>query len=310
MMFFLFSSQKDDMMQPDITISIVNTNNRDMTIHCLESVFSTQGDLQIEVVVVNNACTDGSSDAIQKAYPQVKILENEKKLGFSTNNNLALNQACGRYLMLLNDDTIVQKNAFQTMVSFMDTHPEAGAIGANLLNPDLTFQFCFDYAPSPLYEGLRPFSERLRPLPQSHGRPLEVANVCGACMLVRSSVANRIGLLDTQFDPIYSEEVDWCHRITKAGWKIFHLPDARVIHIGSATMNKLSVRRYEQVFEKKALFFRKHYGLPSVLIYKLSLFANNFAKAGYWGILRLIGKSGADGEFQTHWNMARRALFL
>jgi GT2 family glycosyltransferase len=294
----------------DLSISIINTNNRDMTLQCLESVFSTQGDLRLEVIVVDNACTDGSSEAIKKAYPQVIILENERKLGFSTNNNLAFSSTKGCYLLLLNDDTIVQENAFQTMVAFMDAHPEVGVVGAKLLNPDLTFQPCYDYAPTPLYEGLRPFSERFKPLPLSHGSPLEVANVCGACMLVRASVTETVGFLDTQFDPIYSEEVDWCHRIIKAGWKIYHLPDAQVIHLGGATMNRLPVRRYEQIFEKKALFFRKHYGNKAVTTYKLALFINNFVKTLGWGVFRLLGRTGADGEFQTHWNMARRALYL
>jgi GT2 family glycosyltransferase len=297
-------------MQPEITISIVNTNNRDITLNCLNSVFATHGELQLEIIVVNNACTDGSDEVIKRMYPQVKILENQTKLGFSTNNNMALQIAGGRYHMLLNDDTIVQENAFQKMVSFMDAHPEAGAVGANLLNSDLTPQLSYDYAPTPLYEGLRPFSERLRPLPPSHGKPLEVANVCGACMLVRASITEHVGLLDTQYDPLYSEEVDWCHRIKSAGWKIFHLPDAKVIHLNGATMNRFPVRRYEQIFEKKALFFRKHYGNKAVALFKISLFINNFIKAICWGLIRIFGKANADSEFLTHWNMARKALLL
>lgn len=293
---------------PDLSISIINTNNRDLALQCLESVFKSSQGLQIEVILVNNACTDGSSEAIKKSYPHVTIIENEKKLGFSTNNNLAFSHAHGRYLMLLNDDTIVQENAFQTMVSFMDAHPEAGAVGANLLNHDLTAQASYDYTPTPLYEGLRPFSERLRPKPHSHGQPLRVDNVCGACMLVRASLTGSIGYLDTQFDPLYSEEVDWCFRIIKAGWKIYHLPEARVIHLGGVEINRLSVRRYEHIFEKKALFFRKHYGKRAVFIYKLALLSNNLIKASYWGFIRAMGRSSAGIEFQTHWNMVLRAL--
>lgn len=295
---------------PDITISIINTNNRDIVMQCLDSISQNIHGIDIELFVVNNACTDGSKEAISNTYRNVSILENEKILGFSTNNNLVFNLSKGRYLMLLNDDTIVQDNAFQIMVSFMDSHPEVGAVGANLLNPDLTLQPCYDYAPTPLYEGFRPLSEYLRPLPANHGKPLEVANVCGACMLVRASTADSIGYLDTQFDPLYSEEVDWCYRITKAGWKIYHLPDARVIHLGGVMMNRLSVHRYEQIFEKKALFFRKHHGNKAVAIYKLALLINNIVKACFWGLRRAMGKPGAVIEFQTHWNMARRALYL
>jgi N-acetylglucosaminyl-diphospho-decaprenol L-rhamnosyltransferase len=102
----------------------------------LASVFATAGDLKLEVIVVNNACQDGSAETIASQFPQVRLIENAQMLGFSTNNNLTFAQAGGRYLMLLNDDTIVQPGAFQAMVSYMDAQPEAGVVGANLFNPD------------------------------------------------------------------------------------------------------------------------------------------------------------------------------
>ena len=161
-------------MSPDISISIVNTNNRELVLQCLASVYKTAGDLNLEIFVVNNACTDGSPAAIQRGFSRVKTLENLEMLGFSTNNNLVFARASGRYLMLLNDDTIVKPGAFQEMVAFMDAHPEAGGVGANLLNSEGTFAKCF------------------------------------------ASLA----------PPLYSEEIDWCFRIKKAGWKIYHLPSA------------------------------------------------------------------------------------
>jgi hypothetical protein len=301
---------KPQKTQPDISISIVNTNNREVVLQCLASVFETSGDLDLEVIVVNNACTDGSTQAIATRYPQVRLIEHSQMLGFSTNNNLAFAQACGRYLMLLNDDTIVQPGAFQAMVAFMDSHPEAGVVGALLLNADGSFQKCYDHNPHPLYDGLQPLSEYLFPLPISHGQPLEVASVSGACMMIQAQVAKKIGYLDTRFDPLYSEEVDWCFRIWKAGWKIYHLPDARVVHLGGATMNRLPVKRYERIFEKKALFFRKHYGSGVVCLYKISLFSINLAKSFVWAALWLFRNENAKQELKIHWNMVMRSLFL
>jgi GT2 family glycosyltransferase len=286
----------------------VNTNNREITVNCLESLYATSDGLLLETIVVNNACTDESTAAIHERFPQVKIIENQEMLGFSTNNNLALAQATGRYFMLLNDDTIILPGTFQMMLDYMNNNQEVGVVGANLFYPDGSPQKCYDHAPNPLYDGLQPLSEMLYPLPQANGRPLEVANVCGACMMVRADVALEVGGLDPQFDPLYSEEVDWCHRIQKAGWKIIHLPDAKIIHLAGITMNRNPVRRYERIFEKKTLFFRKHYGSGTVFLYKSLLFTSNFIKSLAWAVFYMTGKKGAKIEFQTHWNMVRKSL--
>jgi GT2 family glycosyltransferase len=297
-------------MQPEITVSIVNTNNRDVAVQCLESIYAACPELSLEIIVVNNACEDGSSEAIRDQFPNIKIIDHPEMLGFSTNNNLAFNQASGRYLMLLNDDTIVQPGTFQIMLSYMDENPTVGVIGATLLNLDGSKQKSYDHSPHPLYDGLQPLSEILFPLPKAGSEPLEVANVSGACMMVRTEVANQVGFLDPRFDPLYSEEVDWCYRINKAGWKIIHHPGAKVIHLLGLTMNRNPVGRYERIFEKKALFFRKHHGPVAVFLYKISLFAVNIVKSIAWTILWLVRKKEASTELKIHYNMVRKALFL
>ena len=129
-------------------------------------------------------------------------------------------------------------------------------------------------------------------------------------MVVRTSVAQEIGYLDTRFDPLYSEEVDWCYRIKKAGWKIYHLPSANVIHLAGSTMNRVPIRRYERIFEKKALFFRIHHGERAVAVYKFSLFSNNLVKAFLWTLLWGLRKNGSRDKVKIHWNMVRRAFYL
>lgn len=300
-------------MKPEISISIINTNNRELVLQCLESVYATAGEMALEVILVNNACTDGSAEAIGEQFPQVKMITNQEMLGFSTNNNLAFAQASGRYLMLLNDDTIVQPGAFQAMLAFMDAHPEAAAVGASLYNPDGSWQICYGRDPNPFYEGLRPFSEALYPVKPVQGEAVEVAELCGACMMVRSAAAEKVGYLDTQFDPLYSEEVDWCYRFRQAGWKVYHLPEARVVHLGGVTMKRASMRRYERIYEKKALFFRKHFGRGTQMAYKVTLMIANLAKSLFWFIqylLRPRKRADIADEMRAHWNLARRALFL
>ena len=296
--------------QPDLSISIINTDNRDQTLDCLRSVFTNTHRITLEVFVVDNASTDGSAEAIMAEFPQIKLIQNSERLGFSTNNNLALSLATGRHLMLLNDDTVVQEGAFDHMVAFMDDHPDAGAVGANLLNPDGTRQPACDYPPRPLYDALRPFSTWLRPLHCDISRPTEVGSVCGACMLVRREAADKVGLLDTDFDPLYSEEVEWCHRIRQAGWKIYHLPQAKVIHYGSQTMNRAPLHKLEKLYEKKALFFRKHYGPGAVWMFKVALLMASMIKMSAWTLAYPFRRHEAATKLAAHRHVMTRALFL
>ncbi len=292
--------------QVDISVSIINTNNREVALACLESVYAQAGELALQVIVVNNACRDGSREAIGARFPQVELIEQAEMRGFSTNNNLALAQARGRYWMLLNDDTLVQPGAFQAMAVFMDEHLQAGVAGARLLNRDGSDQPCYGFSPNPLYEGLQPFSEYLVRKPKSKGQPLETGWVHGACLMARASAAGQVGLLDTRFDPLYSEEIDWCYRFRKAGWQIFHLPSARVIHLGEVAARSVSVERYERIFAKKAVFFRKHFGEGTTRVYKASLYFANLLKAGLWLLAWVLGKPEARQEFRVHWNIVRR----
>lgn len=298
------------MAEPDITISIINTNNRQMTLDCLRSVFANTHQATLEVYVVDNACTDGSAEAIQAEFPQVHLIRNERKLGFSTNNNLVFSRATGRYLMLLNDDTVVHDGAFDQMVAFMDAHPEAGACGANLLNPDGTRQQACNYSPHPIFDALRPLSTWLRPMRCDPRQPSEVDCVGGACMVVRCETAEQVGLLDAEFDPLYSEEIEWCHRIRQAGWKIYHLPQAKVVHYGSQTMNRVPLHRLEKLYEKKTLFFRKHYGLAAVWIFKVTLFVSHVAKMLVWILAYPLLSRTASSKIVAHWHVVKRALFL
>jgi GT2 family glycosyltransferase len=294
---------------PDITISIINTNNREMTLQCLEAVFGTAGDLNLQVIVVNNASKDGSTTAIQERFPCVEIIEQEYMSGFSTNNNLAFARANGKYLLMLNDDTIVHQDAFQKMVYFLETHPEAGAIGPKLLNEDGSWQVSFGYKPNPVYEGLSPLLDYVRPRKPTE-RPLAVENVSGACMLVRAEIAREIGYLDTRFDPIYSEEIDWCYRMITAGIKIYYLPDAVVTHLGGSTMDRESTQRLIWIFEKKAVFFRKHYRKSSVFIYKASLMVGTLIKLIYWATQWGAKRNDDPDKLVAHWKLLKRSLSM
>jgi N-acetylglucosaminyl-diphospho-decaprenol L-rhamnosyltransferase len=286
--------------RPDLTISIISADNLALLLPCLRSVFASTHRLTLEVFVVDNASGDGTAEAVAAEFPQVKVIRNTRRLGFSTNNNLVLRQGQGRYLMLLNDDTVVLDGALDTLVAFMDDHPEAGAVGSYLLNPDLSLQAAFASFPHPVVEAILPATSWTLAKARRQRRPFEVDSVCGAAMLVRREVLDRVGVLDTAFDPIYSEEVDWCYRIKQAGWKIYALPQSRVVHYGSVTMNRAVPRKYELLLSHKALFFRKHGGKTSVIIYRATLGLTTACKVAWWTARSLFDKKHTD----------RRALHL
>lgn len=276
-------------MSPDLTISII-ADNAKLVIPCLHSVFEHTRQASVEVFLVDNASSDNTGNTVQAVFPQVEVIRNETRLGFSTNNNLALQRGTGRYLMLLNDDTLVKEGALDQVIEFLDAHRAAGAAGNYLLNPDGSFQAAFARFPNPIIEGLWPATLWSQEAPLDSA-PYEVDSVCGAAMIVRREAADQVGLLDTHFDPIYSEEVDWCYRIKQAGWKIYTLPQAQVIHYGSVTMNRAVPRRYELLLSHKVLYFRKNKGRLAANVYRLLLSGSTLVKVVIWTLKNLLRPS-------------------
>lgn len=298
----------------DLTISIVSADNQELLLPCLRSVFENSRGLSLEVILVDNASSDSTSAVVTSNFPQVTIIHNQQRQGFSTNNNMVLKRGQGRYLMLLNDDTLILDDALAQMVAFMDQHPDAGAVGSMLLNADCSFQVAYYPFPQPIVEGLLPaavWSHRLGS--QNATEPFEVDSVCGASLLVRREVMQHVGVLDTAFDPIYSEEIDWCYRIKQAHWKIFTLPQARIVHYGGQTMNRILPRKYELLLSHKLLFFRKHRGALAANSYRIALSLSTAVKLLWWEaqtLVRLNKNEYVEARRSLHWYLLRRLPYL
>ena len=275
-------------MLPDLTISIISANNLEQLLPCLESVFSQTRDATLEIFVVDNASPDSSVEKMQHKFAQVNIIRNSNRLGFSTNNNMVLRKGRGRYLMLLNDDTLVTNGALDQLVSFMDRHDDAAVVGAYLLNADGSPQSSYAYFPRPVTEAIWPVTNWSRYFNRKKVDPFQVDSVCGAAMLVRREIMDDVGLLDPNFDPIYSEEVDWCYRIKAGGGQIYIHPGARIIHYGSQTMDRVVPQKYELLLAHKYLFFKKHYGAKSAVIYKTTLIAATAIKYVWWSLVKQL----------------------
>lgn len=240
----------------DLAIIIVNLNNKKILKECINSIYKNTRKIEFEVIVSDNRSTDGSPELIKSNFPQVKLIENRDNLGFVRGNNIGLKQAEARYSILLNNDTIVKESALDKMVEFMDSNPNAGACGPKLLNIDGTIQH---------QGGL--FSKKF----WTSQKPVSVDFVIGAALLVRKEVIDKVGMMDENLF-FYNEDLDWCMTIRKAGWKVFFLPQAEIIHYGGFSSKK-GFNKHLQIegFRGGLYFCRKHYGEAIYHIYRVLL---------------------------------------
>ncbi len=260
-------------MQLDLSVIIVNWNTRDLLDQCLRSIYSTSQDLVFETLVVDNGSADDSLAMVRQHFPQVRLVENQANVGFARANNQGIRLSQGRYVLLLNSDTIVLPHALKEMVRFGDTRPDAGIVGCKLLNGDGSLQESWASFPTFWSEVLgRNF--RARRLVGKMLLTYEVDWVGGACLLARRAAIDEVGLLDESYF-MYSEETDWCFRMTQQGWKVYYLPDVEVVHLGGGSASRANVIQLVRLYESKIRFFRKHYGARQAGLLRYGLVAVN-----------------------------------
>jgi GT2 family glycosyltransferase len=266
----------------DLTISIVGVDNRALLQRCLRSIEKSTHGLQLQVVFVDNACTDGSAEMVARDFPYVEVIVNHQRLGFSASHNRALERGVGRYLLILNDDTEALPGCLEIMVAFMDAHPEAGACGPKLLNPDGSLQRTANRFPTLLYGIFEATGVNWR-IPNNRVKRdniyadwdrttlREVDAVSGAALMVRREAMADSGLLDDSFF-LYSEEVDWCLRMHRNGWKVYYLPDAQLIHYGGQSTTARAPQKYQDIrWQSFLYYYRKHFGAAVYWMLKVIL---------------------------------------
>ena len=269
----------------DLSIIIVSWNVKGLLRRCLDSIFQhPTSNLQFEVIVVDNASSDGSAEMVRAEFPQVRLIANEENLGFTRANNQGIAASRGRYVLLLNPDTEVLGDALGAMVDYMDVHPDVGALGPMLLNPDGSVQSSrrrFPTLATALLESTvfqwelsrdNRILRRYYILDRPDDEVQEVDWVTGACILMRREAIEEVGPLDEGFF-MYSEELDWCRRAKEQGWKVVYLPTARVIHYGGKSSEQVVPFRHIQFQRSKVRYFRKHHGLLWAWILRLFLLA-------------------------------------
>ena len=249
----------------DLSVIIVNWNTRDLLVRCLNSITQVTQRMKAEVFVVDNRSSDESGRTVKERFSQVILIENETNLGFAGANNQALRRSKGNYLLLLNPDTQVKEEPIQKLISMMDAHPDVGITGVQLLNSDGSKQNSIANFPSLATELLNKSLLRwLSPgkfpgKEKDYPEPIEVDSVIGACMMVRREALDQVGLLDEDYF-LFLEETDWCYRMKRAGWKIYHVPDAEVYHFQGKSAEKEKKRARVEYFRSRYHFFKKNKG--------------------------------------------------
>ena len=264
----------------DLSIVIVNWNVRELLGRCLASLVQGQAPLAggcfaladghtFEVLVVDNASTDGSAEMVRRAYPQVQVIECDNR-GFAAGNNVGIARSRGRYVMLLNPDTEVAGGALATLLDYVDAHPDVGVVGPRLLYGDGRPQSSRRRFPTPLtgfFESTllqqwfprNPWLSRYYVLDRPDELESDVDWVVGAAMVVRREAIEQAGPLDESYF-MYSEEMEWCRRIKAQGWRVVYVPAATVVHHEGRSSEQVVAARHIYFQTSKLRYYRQVYG--------------------------------------------------
>lgn len=254
----------------DLSIIIVNFKTYELTRQAIESIYNSQTNYQFEIIVIDNHSQDQSPEKLSKDFPEIRMIVNEENVGFSRANNQGIKASRGRYLLLLNSDTIIEQNTIDVMVRFMDQHTEVGASGCKVLLTDGRLdKACRRGFPTPLasfyylfgFSKLFPVHPHFNQYHLSHldeNKDYPVDCLVGAFMLIRREVIDQIGYLDEDFF-MYGEDIDYCYRIKEAGWQIHYYPYTSIIHFKGASSRKKSLKLLYEFHRAMFLFHRKHY---------------------------------------------------
>ncbi len=266
----------------DLSVIIVNYNVEYFLEQCLNSVFQATGDLKVEVFVVDNNSIDGSVQMIENRFKSVRLVKNTSNNGFSKANNQAIKMAQGRYVLLLNPDTVVEESTFKMVVSFMDEHENAGGLGVRMVDgqgiflpeskrglPTPGVAFCKIFGLSNLFPKSRIFnSYHLGYLNENETNKVDILS--GAFLLVRKEVCEKIGMLDESFF-MYGEDIDFSYRITQAGYDNYYYPETSIIHYKGESTKKSSVNYVFIFYKAMIIFAKKHFSKNNAALFSWAI---------------------------------------
>ncbi len=260
-----------------LSIIIVSWNVKKVLIDCLESIEENPASEPFEVIVVDNASSDGTVESVRNKFPEVVVIANSQNLGFAAANNQGIEKSQGEYILLLNPDTIIHSDSLDILIEFMDKNEDVGICGPQLLNQDGTIQSsvrCFPTFRGALYRHtviryLGLFKNEYKKWLMKnfdHKTKMDVDQVMGAALMIRQSIIEDIGVMDEQFF-MYYEEVDLCFRIKQAGWRVVFMPEVVITHLGSQSSGQIPVKKQMMAITSLLKFFRKHRGKSITIVF-------------------------------------------
>ncbi|MEJ5311779.1 MAG: glycosyltransferase family 2 protein [Anaerolineae bacterium] len=286
-------------MSAVLSVVIVNWNVRDLLQRALASVYTSWGNKPgLEVIVVDNASYDGSVAMLRENFPNAHIIANTENRGFTGGNNQGLAAATGDFLLLLNPDIEIVGDALPRMVDYLQSHPNVGMVGPQLLNPDRSVQSSRRHFPTlPVLFLESTWLEKLTPRRvlryyYAQEQPDDVTQdvdwITGAAMLTRREVVAQVGGMDEGFF-MYSEELDWCRRIREAGWRVVYFPEARIVHHEGKSSEQVVAARHIYFQSSKVRYTRKYHGKIIAEGLRCWLLAQYVWQVGVEGAKWLIG---------------------
>lgn len=282
-----------------LSVIIVNRNTADLLQECFRHILESEIDRKIEITVVDNGSSDGSVDVVKKSFPETRVIEAGRNLGFARANNLGFAQTRGDFILLVNTDAMLDRECASKLLKTMESNPYIGMVGPQLLNADGSRQTSFESTPGLISEIVGRGVMKVM-FPERHpGKnvqlkgPTEVETLIGAVMLIRRAAWIAVDGFDEGFF-FFFEETDLALRMRKSGWFVYHDPDAKAVHLQGATAGQYKAAPRIEYYRSRYLFIRKNYGAVGEFILKIFLTANLTLNVIALGLASLfcLGKSG------------------
>lgn len=267
----------------DVSIIIVNYKTPDLVLQAIQSILSSETSLTYEIILVDNNSQDGLIEKVMSEYSFILLVENEENIGFSKANNQGIQLASGRYVLLLNSDTVIRPDTLDVMVTFMDNQSNVGASGCKVVlpngeldkacrrgfpTPSASFYYAFGF--SKLFPNVPRFNQyQLGYLDPNESYPVDC--LVGAFMMVRREVIDQVGGLDEEFF-MYGEDIDWCYRIKQAGWGIYYYPKTSITHYKGASSRRKPLKIVYEFHRAMWLFHRKHFKKKYSILVNVSVY--------------------------------------
>lgn len=309
-------------LTPDVSIVIVSWNVRQCLQVCLRSIMASlrrcPSDPSVigspsswEIIIVDNASTDGSAQMIAEEFPQVQLILNDANLGFARATNQGIRQSQGRYVLLLNPDTVLFPETLCCMVAFLDKHRQVGAAGCRILGADGRTDYQGARRLPSIGNELLEKTGLARCFPRSkllggylmgfwdHASSRPVETLLGACLMVRRECLAQVGLLDESFF-MYCEDADLCLRLSRAGWQVYYYAEAQVVHQGGRSTQQQWDEMGIIALQSIAWFLAKHRGRTYATVYRLLMMALSAAKETYFSLRFLLAWRAEERHYYGH----------